>query len=73
MSASYDKPDRPMLRGLDQPQRYEYDPYDDASVTQGGVVTQGGHTQGTYDPNSEAALRSEYELQSLPDIYAPLR
>jgi cell division transport system permease protein len=73
MSASYDKPDRPMLRGLDQPQRaYEYDPYEDAAVTQGGH-TLGGHTQGTYDPHSEAALRSEYERQSRPDIYAAPR
>ncbi len=73
MSASYDKPDRPMLRGLDQPQRaYEYDPYEDTAVTQGGTHWVGTR-RATYDPNSEAALRSEYERQSRPDIYAPPR
>lgn len=72
MSGSYDRPDRPALRGLDPNRVQEYDPYDD-----GGGVTQGGHltTGHSYEPEpvSEAVLRSEYERHSRPDIYAPAR
>jgi cell division transport system permease protein len=72
MSGSYDRPDRPALRGLDPNRMPEYDPYDDGSpVTQGGRVTT-GHT---YEPEpiSEAMLRSEYERHARPGMYPPVR
>jgi cell division transport system permease protein len=84
MSGSYDRPDRPPLRGLDPQRAAEYDPYDDVGVvTQGGrVVTQtrehtdfertGYDTEGT--PSGEGSLRSDYERRSSrPDIYVPTR
>jgi cell division transport system permease protein len=72
MSGSYDRPDRPPLRGIDPNRVPEYDPYDD-----GGAVTQGGRltTGHSYEPDplGEAALRSDYERHARPDIYAPAR
>lgn len=76
MSASYDKPDRPGLRGLDQPQRpHDYDIYDDGPVTQGGRTAAHGYDRGyDQDPTTvETTLRSEYERPPPPDIYAPAR
>jgi cell division transport system permease protein len=83
MSGSYDRPDRPALRGLDPYRGPEHDPYEE-----GGLVTQGGRTstqsrdpatydRAQYDPDSvtsgEGTLRSDYERVSRPDIYPPAR
>jgi cell division transport system permease protein len=77
MSGSYDRPDRPTLRGLDPHRAPEYDPYDE-----GALVTQGGRTStqardpasyGQYEPDmgGEGTLRSDYERVSRPDMYTP--
>jgi cell division transport system permease protein len=76
MSASYDKPDRPVLRGLDQPQRtQDYDIYDDGPVTQGGRT--GSHVYDrVFDPDAMTAdttLRSEFERPAPPEAYATAR
>lgn len=76
MSGSYDRPDRPPMRGLDPHRAPEYDPYDDL-VTQGGRAGMQTRTDyATYEPDpvlSEAALRSEYERSVRPEAYAPVR
>ena len=81
MSGSYDRPDRPTLRGLDPHRVPEYDPYDDGGiVTQGGRVTTQSRDPMTYersqyetDPglSGEGTLRSDYERVSRPDAYSP--
>lgn len=66
------------MRGHDQNRAPEYDHYDDL-VTQGGRVVTQTHTSDydrsgfEVDPlaNTEAALRSEYERQSRPNMYPP--
>ncbi len=80
MSGSYDRPDRPALRGLDPNRAPEYDPYEDSSlVTQGGRVSTQARTDfdRTYDVDTmatgEGALRSDYERHSRPDVYVPPR
>ncbi|WP_295557950.1 ABC transporter permease [uncultured Hyphomicrobium sp.] len=77
MSGSYDRPDRPPMRGLDPHRVPEYDPYDDL-VTQGGRATTQARTdfdRNPYEPDpisaGDAALRSEYERHARPDMYAP--
>lgn len=82
MSGSYDRPDRPALRGLDPNRAPEYDPYDDGSVvTQGGRVSTQARERTDYDRTydtdaisvGEGALRTDYERHSRPDVYAPMR
>jgi cell division transport system permease protein len=83
MSGSYDRPDRPTLRGLDPHRAPDYDPYDDS-----GLVTQGGRTSTqSRDPGyersqyemvdpamaGESTLRSDYERVSRTGGYAPVR
>ncbi len=76
MSGSYDRPDRPPMRGLDPHRVPDYDPYDDL-VTQGGrsgIQTRTDYA--TYEPDpivSEAVLRTDYERTVRPDAYAPAR
>jgi cell division transport system permease protein len=76
MSGSYDRPDRPPMRGLDPHRAPDYDPYDDL-VTQGGRTGAQTRTDyATYEPEplpSEAMLRSEYERHARPDAYPPVR
>jgi cell division transport system permease protein len=76
MSGSYDRPDRPPMRGLDPHRAPDYDPYDDL-VTQGGRTGAQTRTDyATYEPEplpSEAMLRSEYERHARPDAYPPAR
>lgn len=76
MSGSYDRPDRPPMRGHDQNRAPDYDQYDDLVTQSGRVVTQTSDYDRTafdMDPlaNTEAALRSEYERQSRPNMYPP--
>jgi len=83
MSGSYDRPDRPPLRGLGPQHGADYDPYDD-----GGAVTQGGRTsppsqepsgydRSYYDPEpitvQEPLLNTAQERIGGPDTYATAR
>lgn len=76
MSGSYDRPDRPPMRGLDPHRVPEYDPYEDL-VTQSGRVTTQTRSDfdrsPPYEPDpisgGEAALRSEYERHARPEMY----
>ncbi|WP_291180739.1 ABC transporter permease [Hyphomicrobium sp.] len=75
MSGSYDRPDRPPMRGLDPHRVPDYDPYEDVVTQSGRVSTQARTDYATYEPDpisgGEAALRSEYERHARPDLYAP--
>jgi len=78
MSGSYDRPDRPAMRGLDPHRIPDYEPYDDMVVTQGGRTNTQSRVTGSssYDPEPTTAaetLRSDYERVSRADIYAPVR
>ena len=76
MSGSYDRPDRPPMRGLDPHRAPDYDPYDDL-VTQGGRSGMQTRTDyATYEPDpivSEAGLRTDYERTVRPDAYTQTR
>ena len=76
MSGSYDRPDRPPMRGLDPHRAPDYDPYDDL-VTQGGRSGMQTRTDyATYEPDpivSEAVLRTDYERTVRPDAYTQTR
>ena len=78
MSGSYDRPDRPAMRGLDPHRLPEYDAFEDV-VTQAGRVTTQTRTgfDQAYEtepvPVTEASLRSDYDRQSRPDAYAGKR
>jgi cell division transport system permease protein len=76
MSGSYDRPDRPPMRGIDPRGVPDYDPYEDL-VTQGGRSGMQARTDyATYEPEpvvSEAVLRTDYERTVRPDAYTPAR
>lgn len=77
MSGSYDRPDRPPMRGLDPNRAPEYDPYEDIVTQSGRVSTQSRADYATYEPDpasiGEGAHRSEYERHARPEMYVPPR
>ncbi len=78
MSGSYDRPDRPPIRGLDPHRAPDYDPYDDV-VTQGvrtGAPLRTDYAAPPYEPepiSGEPMLRRDYEHTARSDAYAPAR
>jgi cell division transport system permease protein len=80
MSGSYDKPDRPPLRGSNpQSQRPgDYESYDDGVVSQGVRLTSQQRDPAAYayyegDTLTSDMMRTDHERVARADIYAPAR